>query len=59
MPVGALIVWLVTGGLCFIVGFFLMWRIEKSEVKRWGASGSIFSLECKESDKNYGKEAKA
>lgn len=58
MPIGAVIVWLVTGGLCFIVGFYLMGRIEKTGVKRWGASGSIFSLESKKTDKNYGKGAK-
>jgi hypothetical protein len=44
MPLNAVLVWLITGGLCFVVGTFFLWRIERSGVRRWGACGSLFGL---------------
>ncbi|SFG63825.1 hypothetical protein SAMN05660649_02235 [Desulfotomaculum arcticum] len=44
MPTGALVFWLLTGGLCFVIGIFLMWQVEQSGVERWGACGHLFKL---------------
>jgi len=44
MPLNAVLVWLITGGLCFVVGIFFLWRVERSGVRRWGACGSLFGL---------------
>jgi hypothetical protein len=44
VPLSALVLWLVTGGLCFVLGTYFLWRIERSGVARWGACGRLFGL---------------
>jgi hypothetical protein len=44
MPATAVALWLITGGLCFVLGIILLWRIERSGVRRWGACGRLFGL---------------
>ncbi len=44
MPTIAIALWLITGGLCFVVGIYFLWKIEQSGVERWGASGKLFGL---------------
>lgn len=44
MPVSAIVLWLITGGLCFVLGTYLLWRVERSGVRRWGACGRMFGL---------------
>ena len=44
MPASAIALWLITGGLCFVLGSFLLWRIERSGVRRWGACGRLFGM---------------
>jgi hypothetical protein len=44
MPSGAIALWLITGGLCFVLGTYFLWKIERSGVKRWGACGRLFGL---------------
>ena len=44
MPVSAIVLWLITGGLGFVVGTYLLWRVERLGVRRWGACGRIFGL---------------
>lgn len=38
----AMMVWVGTMIFSFLLGTFLCYRVEKSGVKRWGATGRIF-----------------
>ncbi|WP_260631812.1 hypothetical protein [Neobacillus niacini] len=40
--VTALMIWLGTMIFSFVLGTYLCFKIEKSGVKRWGATGRIF-----------------
>lgn len=43
----ALLLWLLgTIVLPWILVYYLLWKIEKSGVKRRGACGKVFRLEC-------------
>lgn len=44
MPSSAIALWLITGGLCFVLGAYFLWKVERSGVKRWGACGRLFGL---------------
>jgi len=44
MPLGAYVIWAVTGLIGFTYGIVFLYRVEKSGVKRWGAAGSVFKL---------------
>lgn len=46
MPTDVTIFWLFTIFSGYIWGVYLLWKIEKSGVKRWGGGkGSIFKVE--------------
>lgn len=46
MPLKTTILWLVTMFSGYIWGFYILWKIEKTGVKRWGGgTGSIFRNE--------------
>ncbi len=39
----ALLLWIVgTIVVPWFIGIYLLWRVEKSGVRRWGASGKLF-----------------
>ncbi|MGP4074796.1 hypothetical protein [Halobacillus sp. K22] len=38
----AMMVWVGTMIFSFLLGTFLLYRVEKSGVKRWGATGRLF-----------------
>jgi len=46
MPTETIIFWALTTFSGFVWGIYLLWKIEKSGVKRWGGgTGSIFRME--------------
>jgi hypothetical protein len=54
MPTVAVVLWLVTGGLCFILGTYFLWKTERSGVRRWGACGRLFHLGTRRSEDSQG-----
>lgn len=46
-----LLIWVGTMVFAILLGTFLCYRIEKSGVERWGATGHLFKYELKKEER--------